>query len=879
MYKINLPALRQVKQEYAVAAETLKTEKENIQNALLQITDDVWCGEDAEAMKNTYEEYLSGSYATLVEKVDKVVGILAEALSTAESLKEYCEQLAIPLHGAAIFLPSVIAEHEGELVYNADTKYAIALGREAVCTNAKIIAGLAGIVDMELSGLSTIRFDSHAYTDAIRTSCQRIGYLEDFEAALSNYGDNVELLNYNLKQALQVHEEGTLTDVGYRYETERKSLEVTIAKIKYLMLFPTDKISEAEYAEYVAALEQLFQAEDIETIQNLADVILKKDESMWTQQEALFLAEVWTYCLESRNDDMAEFWLSQMCDVERCQVVLAQIDPFEHGESYYTLNRVCQYVAVRESESDIPVVFTVNAELTQKEPIIQITSDTEKWFDEKSIRFTVMDLNEELGQEGLETLRNLGFSEEQIVILLSLPHTDEDIDFSIALYQADMADEYKKVFYTNPQELSDFGSYALFQYSYLLMDNNLECDAEGRVISSDFTALQEFLNGMLGSQYKEWVKVEVPKEEEYVGNLRREEMEWQMVSYTGDYLGLLVVENEAMKKLIETSVYVNYTDMARIATLEESFYKQANLCALYKALDYYVYEMRETEYYCRINNLELSDLVGNTKDELLSHTSFSWGMDVLPHGITIGASSMTDIQLMRLLPPDYDQEIKEINYLKEKKESTLASLTWRGEILCTLAGYIPGIGTGIGVALDILGTEDSLLACLQEYEDVAQAEEEMLADVLLDGVILQKNGESMILDSGTYNMETLVKRSYLYQEGLSFMVDEETESVVLGNIEMLGRDTIIGDDAKLLGTEDVTLQKDMLSVVWCGEPLREDSTMKIADLTPSQIRTCIKILGSADLLTETNIDSDYAYVYWYEKLQTYDVMEENVDEK
>ena len=234
-------------------------------------------------------------------------------------------------------------------------------------------------------------------------------------------------------------------------------------------------------------------------------------EDILTEEEAETLASGWITAVEEKNTEKIQKIIEEIyvekeeiqsflflkqtefqagIDQEKCDKMLSYIDVKEHGMAYYSLARISHYYDARTSQNHEMMVSVQEGE----EGICAILQHGKL-----KTEFEFIDMNEVVGEEGKDHFRNLEFSEEEIVSLLSDIYTDEDIFFVRELAEAAGEGEYTQLFQNDPDELSAYGQDALYKFMYGLMNCGMEYELDYylTVTNQDFKELQGFVNSIL----------------------------------------------------------------------------------------------------------------------------------------------------------------------------------------------------------------------------------------------------------------------------------------------------------------------------------------------------------------------------------------------
>lgn len=234
-------------------------------------------------------------------------------------------------------------------------------------------------------------------------------------------------------------------------------------------------------------------------------------EDTWTEEETEALASGWITAVEGKNTEKIQKIIEEIyverersqsflflkqtefqagIDQEKSDKMLSYIDAKDHGMAYYSLARISHYYDARTSQNHEMMVSVQEKEEGIYAVLQHGKSKTEIDF---------IDMNEVVGEAGKDHFRNLEFSEEEIVSLLSNVYTDKDISFVKELAETAGEEEYTQLLQNNPDELSAYGQDALYSYAYGLMDCGIEyeLDSSLTVTNQDFEQLQSLVNSIL----------------------------------------------------------------------------------------------------------------------------------------------------------------------------------------------------------------------------------------------------------------------------------------------------------------------------------------------------------------------------------------------
>ena len=241
------------------------------------------------------------------------------------------------------------------------------------------------------------------------------------------------------------------------------------------------------------------------------EYITSAAEGTLTEEEAETLASGWITAVEGKNTEKIQKMIEEIyvekeeiqkflflkqtefqagIDQEKVNKMLSYIDAKDQGLAYYSLARISHYYDACTSRNHEMMVSVQEG----KEGICAVLQHGKL-----KTEFEFIDMNEVVGEAGKEHFRNLEFSEEEIVSLLSDIYTDEDISFVRELAEAAGEGEYTQLLQNDPDELSAYGQDALYRFMYGLMDCGMEyeLDCYLTVTNQDFEELQSFVNNIL----------------------------------------------------------------------------------------------------------------------------------------------------------------------------------------------------------------------------------------------------------------------------------------------------------------------------------------------------------------------------------------------
>ena len=241
------------------------------------------------------------------------------------------------------------------------------------------------------------------------------------------------------------------------------------------------------------------------------EYIASDTEDILTEEEAEALASGWITAVEEKNTEKVQKIIEEIyvekeeiqsflflkqtefqagIDQEKVNKMLSYIDAKDRGLAYYSLARISHYYDARTSQNHEMMVSVQEKE----EGICAILQHGKS-----KTEIDFIDMNEVVGEVGKDHFRNLEFSGEEIVSLLSDIYTDKDISFVRELAEAAGEGEYTQLFQNDPDELSAYGQDALYRFMYGLMDCGMEygLNADLMVTDQDFEQLQSFVNSIL----------------------------------------------------------------------------------------------------------------------------------------------------------------------------------------------------------------------------------------------------------------------------------------------------------------------------------------------------------------------------------------------
>lgn len=297
-------------------------------------------------------------------------------------------------------------------------------------------------------------------------------------------------------------------------------------------------------------------------------------ENEWTDVQAGEVAVRWVYAVERNDTKEMEAVLKEMLvqqemqsssffgkteyqagiDQNKCNAVLASMNAETQGMAYYSLARIGHYYhsCTRGSRE-----MEVRAE--EKESGIQIILSHGK---EKEI-FSLIDMNEIAGEEGKQNLRELGFSDEEIVSLLASVYQEKDIQFIVDLAAASDQEEYRSVFRYDPDRLSAYAQDALYQYAGVLMRKGFDYNEELCITRQEFEQFECFINGIL-----------------YTENGGKD------YRYTKRYLKIMADIGTDYMNDVGEQLQLNYNQKETVKKMLPDFTEKVQLCTLFETLNY-----------------------------------------------------------------------------------------------------------------------------------------------------------------------------------------------------------------------------------------------------------------------------------------------------
>lgn len=555
------------------------------------------------------------------------------------------------------------------------------------------------------------------------------------------------------------------------------------------------------------------------------------------------------------------------------------------------MNRAIHYY------DEVILTDLVSAEGLEEDLDITVTRDEEGMVIQFHMRYgkteqlKVCDLNQAVGEEGIENLASLGFSREQTVALLSSAYSEEDIVFLTGLSCAREAEEYAAVLETNPEQLSVFMKNGWYQYSYILLEQGLEVAKDGTVTGQDLEQYKAFLNGVLYCCQFDG------RNEDGTGYFA-EGTEVPM-NYSEAYLAILVGESDCALELTQSVLAEGYNQEEVVRDLVPVMNKQTAALSLYETL----YDYRKNNIFCDIitwpNCYQIDSLtfagsslysggLGNCFELELRETLYDF------------EEPRRQISTGTLSPNQTEQRRERNNYIEKVKAAHWAVPKMLGDLTVEGASiFVPQIGLAVE-ALECITDAGQLVSAanshIKEYSDNStvknissmtkstysgivdvckayQEREEAYAAILDDwsegSIIRNENGKDVTLSNGRYWPETVLKMACFENEGICFvlgMTQEEGKKLLKKDImnELVNK----LDKQQFKGVDEKTKQ-DILSLVWCGTPYHEDCDMTVADIPANQIDDCIEKLSSRNELTGSNSADLDASFKSYNYLESY----------
>lgn len=909
MFKLDLDLLAETVEVYKEKETDLLAVKEQLTKITGSMTNpEVWEGEDADFFRESMTNYLNGEFQDMISMVRYIKEDLIYALEEGRTLKAFCDALPKTLLGLCVFQYSEEGAC-GILSLNPDAV-------PVVLENAKAIEGYREEALQDLKQLEevlgSLENDSVYVGEeitAIRKICDELENISFFRTQFEKYASDMEDFEAELIRRFSKYVDAE-NDYTGKLRCYVEGQKVNPDRLSYLLGMRKELMSEAEQAELAAMTDALYRNRNMELIESMTEEILRKDAETWSEGEAAFAARTWEYYLETKDCEKIRWFVEQLQCVEygesydvwkgpeektvmipvtvtfstdKSEKLLDVLDPYTQGEAYYTLNRIQMFGAETGTLSyDCPEAelgqdgFQIEA--VMGDSYIVITMQVKEWGKSRqSQKITSADMNKEADVANMEAM---GFDKEQIVTILSGVYKDEDLMFAKDLSRAKTTEDYYRAFEHDPDSLSPVMHTALYQYSYILMDNGITYDERtGRVTGQDMERFETFLNGLL---YAAPMCYDSKKSEDY----------------STRYLENLIAQSDLAVQATAVKLDEKYNQTEVVLPCVAALNKEAGLTGLYQGLYY-----KDRERMFNSNGYQVENLTFQKENLYSSLYNTYFCFDLSREGATMPVK----IHILEPNAAEQKEELDEFIRAKGQEKYQLPVACLKGiydglsvvipelgmakDLLCSEGGMDSAVQAGKGM-INTYGTNGAVkkganvitkgLDAYQDYvaamEEIKRLEGELLDDCFLDAVTARYGTEGeYIISRNAYLPETVLKRSYFYHEGLSFLLPEVPEEVKKEDGSPMtkqewGKQVI----TELMSAEEYVVPsmdspdfskcteadiKDMLSIVWCGEPLREESVMTMGDMTPSQIEECKEILSDCDGLKKKIDFNDFDIRY------------------
>ena len=526
IYQIDLDKLKYAKKEFKDSAVDLEDMKEIMTEKVDELCGNGYQGLDAIVLQSAFSNFMENNYTTMMERIEKIGGILSDGLDEGRTCKDYCQHFISILSGE---FPRIIMGGEnirGKLFCDMEKIETTRTSCQDVADSKTLIEKGMDDIDTTLSGLRKVSFDYQTKTNNVREACKQLERLESYSTALSTYSGNVENLDSTLKTKFdECYDENTISDDAYqkrKYADVEENLDLFISLIEK----PNETLTVYEREELQRLTERLVESGNVEAMKTVVQKINEKNVEDWGTEDAQISAAVWKYAFEQEKTEVLEVMLSEMSNItygpghlafvlgkwvekvpyrayispEKVELILNCLDSADNGEAYFSLSRWGKFTASKECVRDFVIVYGGNKmpqfHVEKGKDGLQATMKYGKT--EKTLG--AVDMNKVFGESGEKTLRGLGFSKEDILNLKCSVYEDEDIVFMEKLAKANSVEAYADVFQEDPYYLSIHTQGGLYLYAQCLWNGGIPYDEETamvKVADINLTNYTTFMNGLL----------------------------------------------------------------------------------------------------------------------------------------------------------------------------------------------------------------------------------------------------------------------------------------------------------------------------------------------------------------------------------------------
>ena len=811
IYQIDLDKLKYAKKEFKDSAVDLEDMKEIMTEKVDELCGNGYQGMDAFALQIAFSNFMENKYTTMMERIEKIGGILSDGLDEGRTCKDYCQHFISILSGE---FPGIIMGGEnirGKLFCDMEKIETTRTSCQDVADSKTLIEKGMDDIDTTLSGLRKVSFDYQTKTNNVREACKQLERLESYSTALSTYSGNVENLDSTLKTKFdECYDENTISDDAYKkrkYADVEENLDLFISLIEK----PNETLTVYEREELQRLTERLVESGNVEAMKTVVQKINEKNVEDWGNEDAQISAAVWKYAFEQEKTEVLEVMLSEMTEVsygdvyisyeserevekvpctayisvEKVEAILSCLDSIENGEAYFSLSRwekfAAQKVCVKRGETVCDDNEMPQFHVEKGTDGMQVTityGETEK-------TLGAVDMNKVFGESGERTLRKLGFSEEDILNLKCSVYEDEDIVFMEKLAKANSVEAYADVFQENPYCLSDYARAGLYLYAQSLWSGAIPYDEETamvQVADIDLTNYTAFMNGML---YYTGKDILLPN-----GGRDIDKNDYSMT-----YLAILVTMGENSLEYQQSIIEVCYQENEDSRNLLAKYKLNADMTVQHESLIYYMENggilYDTSEHLFRVQNW--IDVDEKEESVLL--------YDIPPY---ISFSDNGEDYMEDLFPITYlkgnDQlnckKVGELNFARKEAdrfneaqfEKVVADLTKK--IMSSKVKLSPLedagkyiVEKGIEYAQEKKELDEEIDRCYNDLENVYFRD-----TVVSQGV--------EIVGEGMYDPRTLMRTIQFETDGYSFLA-EDREAVVQHMDALMSGDTLDSDNKKL----------------------------------------------------------------------------------
>ena len=904
--RMNLENMKVAMEACEAAATTMEAVIEDVQTTMVDLEDD-YIGEDANTLQDEMKNFLDNEVENIRLHAESMKKALEQGLENARYCKNYCQHFVDALGGGANEATNDNEEIPGAMFCDYDAVE----GLMKMCTEAERLGDEIRQSTYKIENvlnLEVVSFDVTYYTSAVREECDKIDRLEVHKRNLEDYASFVETTDTELASSLggiydfimnpESVEIGNLeygsidAEIVKMQERESALDELEIEIIFEYMSKPVNRLTEEERRAMENILTVLIENGATGELEKIVNYIGNGIGGAWTAGDLYAAAKILSYSEDTNNEELTaeiynkikrekmiatvttedsdatiytyEMWM----DKRTVQGILNELNPKDDGLAYYSLQRRSKYTASAKK------VMLMGPATKEPESPFELSFKTEDGrlvsvfkAGTKKVELSSVDMNEVAGIEGIANLRALKFSPEETVALLSCIYTDEDIILIGNLAKAATEEEYRKVFQSDPNELSVYTKMGLYNYSLVLLDKNVEYDDKMRITKQGFTQLEHFINGML------YTKPDYGKHDPFAD---REENLFT-IDYRGGYLEAMLMSGDIQVDIARALIADDYSNVPYVGEILPYYAENVQLVALYATLAdrKSVCSARGAAVYNRISGLGIyDDPLDREMGADMNHALFSYCDEI----------RFDDKPYMRINKDGKKEPITAIvqirehegniifrdqsseDYMEKAREAKHAIRNTGFSIFITVASSLSG---KLGIATAIADGVRSISSAFASQEEAQEAERRMNA-ALGGAQIVYTDDEHpyenpVLVLTGCYDANALLKQEKLKREGLGaligmdkYMAEEIADSIAQKVIMQNFND----------GESEMDLYAQYL--LFTGKAYKNEEgdacpVQEISDIDPNSIRAAIdeieeryrEKLGGFDYISYNILESEY----------------------